>query len=230
MRVGPFVLEGDYDARHVDVLRSMLAQNWPWHVLATGSRGRVLVSVKPADVKRFRAIWFYADQSVRIGVEWDEHMPRTIAHEVGHAFESFLPSPRQDTQRQIAGLLGVGSWSAPGEPWHRRPKEAVAEWFAWLMGTTDATALAPRGWSREPVNLTWGVTGGQIAEVVRTRLDEVRMFTDVEADHPHREGIEWAAGQGLAQGYPDGTFRPEQPVTRGQLATILMRRHRRTDA
>jgi hypothetical protein len=47
----------------------------------------------------------------------------------------------------------------------------------------------------------------------------------VPVDHPHRDNIERAAELGLVQGYPDGTFRPEQPVTRGQLATILMRDH-----
>jgi hypothetical protein len=49
------------------------------------------------------------------------------------------------------------------------------------------------------------------------------VYSDVPADHTHREGIERAAELGLVQGFPDGTFRPEQPVTRGQLATILMR-------
>jgi hypothetical protein len=48
-------------------------------------------------------------------------------------------------------------------------------------------------------------------------------FYDVPDDHPHRRGIEWAADEGLVKGYPDGTFRPEQAVTRGQLATILWR-------
>ncbi|MCQ2316377.1 MAG: S-layer homology domain-containing protein [Bacteroidales bacterium] len=29
--------------------------------------------------------------------------------------------------------------------------------------------------------------------------------------------------QGLMQGYPDGSFRPDTPVTRAELATILRR-------
>jgi len=39
----------------------------------------------------------------------------------------------------------------------------------------------------------------------------IMVFTDVDADHPHREGIERVAELGLVQGYPDGTYRPEQP-------------------
>ena len=50
----------------------------------------------------------------------------------------------------------------------------------------------------------------------------VQIFSDVEPS-VHAEGVAWANSNGLMFGYPDGTFRPEQPVTRGQLATILMR-------
>jgi hypothetical protein len=53
----------------------------------------------------------------------------------------------------------------------------------------------------------------------------VHRYSDVPDDHTHAAGIEWSADQGLVQGYPDGTFRPENPVTRGQLATVLERQH-----
>ena len=48
-------------------------------------------------------------------------------------------------------------------------------------------------------------------------------FSDVPDGSTHAEGIVWAAGRGLIEGYDDGTFRPGEPVTRGQLATILHR-------
>ena len=41
----------------------------------------------------------------------------------------------------------------------------------------------------------------------------------------HQPGIDWAKETGLMVGYTDGTFRPDQPVTRGELATILHRYH-----
>ena len=41
----------------------------------------------------------------------------------------------------------------------------------------------------------------------------------------HQPGIDWAKETGLMVGYTDGTFRPNQPVTRGELATILHRYH-----
>lgn len=48
-------------------------------------------------------------------------------------------------------------------------------------------------------------------------------FSDVDPDDTHAEGIRWAADRGLIEGFSDGTFRPGDPVTRGQLATILHR-------
>lgn len=48
-------------------------------------------------------------------------------------------------------------------------------------------------------------------------------FSDVPPDHRFHAAIEWAAEQGLIVGLPDGTFRPDGQVTRGQLAVILYR-------
>ena len=48
-------------------------------------------------------------------------------------------------------------------------------------------------------------------------------FTDVPLTHPHYQGIQYAASKNLTTGYPDGTFRPENNLTRGQMATFLYR-------
>lgn len=46
-------------------------------------------------------------------------------------------------------------------------------------------------------------------------------FEDVGPDSTHADGIAWAHERGLVEGFGDGTFRPDEPVTRGQLASIL---------
>lgn len=46
-------------------------------------------------------------------------------------------------------------------------------------------------------------------------------FHDVHEDHPHHDGIQRVAEAGVATGYDDGTFRPDQDVTRAQLATLV---------
>jgi hypothetical protein len=48
-------------------------------------------------------------------------------------------------------------------------------------------------------------------------------FTDVGADHPFVAEITWMAGMGITTGYPDGTFRPAECVTRQAAAAFLHR-------
>jgi hypothetical protein len=47
-------------------------------------------------------------------------------------------------------------------------------------------------------------------------------FTDVGADHPYAPAIDWAKKQGILQGYPDGTFRPDKTVNRAQFLKIVL--------
>ncbi len=50
-----------------------------------------------------------------------------------------------------------------------------------------------------------------------------RSFRDVPGGQWYANGVVWAASRGLVNGFEDGTFRPEEPVTREQLVTILYR-------
>lgn len=48
-------------------------------------------------------------------------------------------------------------------------------------------------------------------------------FTDVGADHHASGAIQSAANKGIINGYPDGTFKPNNFVTRGQMASFIAR-------
>lgn len=48
-------------------------------------------------------------------------------------------------------------------------------------------------------------------------------FADVPADRYYAKAIAWASEKGIVSGYPDGTFAPEQEITREQMASILYR-------
>jgi glucose/arabinose dehydrogenase len=69
-----------------------------------------------------------------------------------------------------------------------------------------------------------GLTRGQMATVLRNALGlepgTASGFTDV-AETTHEAAIDALVAAGIASGYPDGTFRPDEAVTRGQLATFL---------
>ena len=48
-------------------------------------------------------------------------------------------------------------------------------------------------------------------------------FSDVPTGHPFYTEIAWLAEQGITTGFPDGTFRPGQSITREAMAAFLYR-------
>ena len=50
-----------------------------------------------------------------------------------------------------------------------------------------------------------------------------RRFSDVPADEPNRTAIEWAVEAGITLGYDDGTFRPDQPLSKRHALVFLER-------
>ena len=70
------------------------------------------------------------------------------------------------------------------------------------------------------------LTRGMIAQVLYN-LEKVTgdfdgSFTDVAADEWYADAVNWAAECGIVNGFGDGTFGPEQNITREQMAQILM--------
>ena len=51
--------------------------------------------------------------------------------------------------------------------------------------------------------------------------EEEAPFTDVGAEHPNVAAIRWAKAGGVVSGYEDGSFGPEDPITREQIAALL---------
>lgn len=63
----------------------------------------------------------------------------------------------------------------------------------------------------------------QIVGVCRPEYkEEIVKHTDYEK-HWAREDIDWAMDNGIVNGYPDGTFQPDKPITRAEAAVIARR-------
>lgn len=78
------------------------------------------------------------------------------------------------------------------------------------------------------------VTRGEVAEMmVRARgLDgkqRTTHFSDVPPNHAKSGYIQTAAEEGILSGFPDGTFRPNEIVTRGQMALFLVNTFKLTE-
>lgn len=86
-----------------------------------------------------------------------------------------------------------------------------------MVGTSDA-AFAPQETTSRAMIVTvlWRLAGCPAG-------DETADFTDVAQGTWYTEAVRWAAGQGIVEGYGDGTFGPNDPITREQMAVMLYR-------
>jgi PKD repeat protein len=72
------------------------------------------------------------------------------------------------------------------------------------------------------VYISRALAGGDDGVNVPTGVTEPT-FGDVGEDYWAYRYIEYCAGEGVVQGYPDGTYRPSDTVTRGQMAVYIAR-------
>ena len=87
-----------------------------------------------------------------------------------------------------------------------------------IMNGTSATTFNPNGTTSR----------GQIAAILYRAAGSPAAsggtdFSDVAETAYYASAVRWAAANGVVTGYADGTFRPNDPITRQQLAAILWR-------
>lgn len=137
------------------------------------------------------------------------------------------------------GLGGIGFWELSQDQDGDLLQSAWAAWNsgrfqdvppdAWYAGAVERISAAGlmRGTGAGQFSPNKTVTRGQITAILH-RLSGAPAashipFSDVSASDYYGEAAAWAAEQGVVGGFPDGTFRPNLPVSRQQLAAILWR-------
>jgi S-layer homology domain. len=65
--------------------------------------------------------------------------------------------------------------------------------------------------------------GSQIVGVCRPQYQPEPEIVDDITGHWAEDAIRWCMEHGLMQGYPDGSFQPDRPVTRAELAAVIRR-------
>lgn len=64
----------------------------------------------------------------------------------------------------------------------------------------------------------------QIVGVARPKYKEEAVIPEIDyASHWAYDDIEWCIEHGIMTGYPDGSFKPDKPVTRAEMAVIIRR-------
>ncbi len=87
-----------------------------------------------------------------------------------------------------------------------------------MMNGTSATTFSPNG----------SVTRGMIAAILYRLESEpgfknASNFSDILNGQYYTDGVQWAAENGVVTGYSDGTYQPNQAITRQQFAAMLYR-------
>ncbi len=138
---------------------------------------------------------------------------------------------QQRCERGAAALVGSIAYRAE-QP--ARPLPEVTPIFPDTAGdphVDNIEALVEKGFASGYADGTYRpqrpVTRGQLATLIAVarNLEPAKGsagFTDT-AGTTHEAAIEAVVQAGIASGYGDGSFRPDDPVSRGQLATFLVR-------
>lgn len=113
------------------------------------------------------------------------------------------------------------------------------------IGTYNQTISDSKGWSKESVDFVVArdlmelrdgkfrpkdkATRGEVALCLAKlsgedlRSDSPIKFSDVAKGSKYEDAVVWAASKGIIKGYEDGTFRPDQPIKRQEIAALMYR-------
>lgn len=132
----------------------------------------------------------------------------------------------QEGDRVMAWYAAVAQ-SYPGQAYADHlmllPKAAAEEAEAPETAETAETAE-----TEAPAQKETALTRAQLVSLLyahsgKPAAEESLSYTDVAMDAEYAPAVRWASGEKFISGYQDGTFRPENPLTREQLVTILWR-------
>lgn len=98
------------------------------------------------------------------------------------------------------------------------PDQADADIAAPSVTVTDASPQS------EDTPLTRGALITALHQAAGSPVVNYAMsYSDVSEEDPEAEAIRWASSEKIAYGFEDGSFRPDDPLTREQAAVILYR-------
>ena len=138
-----------------------------------------------------------------------------------HTFSPYKPMTRAEMATIAVRLMNLptGNANIPDDSkGHWAEKEIKAVFAAGLMeGYPDGTFRPDDEATREEA-------AAFLTRVMKSEISGKGIsFSDVEKDRWSYDEISALANSGILTGYPDGTFRPEKILDRGEMATILNR-------
>lgn len=187
-------------------------------------RGWTVVLTRASDVTLLLAARVAAVQAARPDLLLSLHVNSSAAE--APAYVSGHVLARGGLEERVAGALVQAVADATGWP----NGGVFVNNFYLLRESKVPAVLLETGFISNPAQEKWLAVSANrevLAEAIGRGLAEVygketSPFRDTEG-HWAEEAIAEAKRLGLLFGYPDGTFRPQEPVTRGELAAVMVR-------
>ena len=153
----------------------------------------------------------------------------TVTDKNGKPVEVTVKPDGTYTFKQPSGKVKIEvSYKAVEKPWNN-PFTDVSEgdWYYEAVRFVQERSLM-NGYSDGRFGANDTLSRAQLAQILfnkegRPGVDYLLDFPDVAGEAWYTEAVRWAASQGIVGGYGNGTFGPNDPITREQLAVMLWR-------
>ena len=165
---------------------------------------------------------------------WDKPLTQTFTEDTTITAQYAKSTTDQETKpgRRSGGSSGgSGGVLVPStpKPTPEKPSEGDLnkdDHYQYLIGYPDGTFAPNRGMTRAEV-------ATMFTRLLKDRpvkwLHYSSGLSDIYAGDWYADTVGYAVEKGIVSGYPDGTFRPNQPITRAEFASIASRFAQLTD-
>ena len=133
--------------------------------------------------------------------------------------ESWQFTPSEKAYGEQLDIVNTYRTYRPSTPSATKPALNTADHYAYVMGYPDGT-VQPGGY----------ITRAEASTIFfRLLTDETReqywattnAYSDIKSGDWYNNAISTLSSAGIVSGYPDGTFRPNAPITRAEMSKII---------
>ena len=174
--------------------------------------------------KEERPIFFYIKPTTKPVLNLKDHSQYMIGYKDG----TFRPNNKMSRQEVTVMLSRLLSERPQKGMIYSRDYKDVADnlWSVTAISYMSNLKMVngyPDGNFRPYANITRAEFAAMVVRFENISAAGSKTFTDLQKDHWAYEVIQKAAQAGWISGYPDGSFRPDQPITRAEVVAITNR-------
>ena len=174
--------------------------------------------------KEERPIFFYIKPTTKPVLNLKDHSQYMIGYKDG----TFRPNNKMSRQEVTVMLSRLLSERPQKGMIYSRDYKDVADnlWSVAAISYMSNLKMVkgyPDGNFRPYANITRAEFAAMVVRFENISAAGSKTFTDLQKDHWAYEVIQKAAQAGWISGYPDGSFRPDQPITRAEVVAITNR-------